>query len=163
MDKNITVREFPVVYTGEVTVELRHGKRVYDVVKHHNSGTTEFFEYVLRVVAGSVEPENRPAYIYLMSGDSTIIPYGILYESASNVTSNLTSANIDFAFFIPEAVLPSSVTSISGFKIAALSSTGFENKIYAEVDFSSPISVAAGSNIYLKWTLQIGNGSDDTI
>lgn len=165
MDKNISVKEFPALYTGEVTVELKRGSKTYEVIKQHNVGTSEFFEYILRVASGAVDPGNRPAYIYLISGnDSTLVPYGILYEAASNVSTTTSedhshdTASIDFTFFIPETVLPSTTQSVKGFRIASLSSVNFNNKIYAIINFDSPISVQAGSNIYLKWTLTLGNG-----
>ena len=167
MDKNLSIREGSSLYDGNVTLELRHGKRTYEVIKKHNHGTFEFFKYILEVAVGGYSPEDRPAYLYLLTGptgnESTIIPYGILYEASTNVndlgTSEEPRASIDFTFFVPETVLPSESTSINGIRISPLSSKSFNQTYYAQVDFDSPVTLSANTNLYLTWRIELSNNN----
>jgi len=155
---NIKVKDVTRLYSGEATVVLKQNGLTYNVIKQHNAGTTEFFNFILNCIMGNVIPNKRPAYLYIYSNmnSAPVINFPILYEGAEVTTVGSTGvSSCDFTFLVPNSILPE--TQLAGFKINRLDSTDYTNKIYAVVEFDSPISIAQNTNLYITWHLEIGN------
>ena len=151
--KEIITRDGASLYSGEAILTLKHGNRTYKTIKEHNTGKPAFFSFILRCVVGGSLPEKRPGLLWLYSTASgspeTLLSFPVLYEGTSSVTT-LTdgSATVSYNFLIPDTFLQEQFT-ISGLRINALDSTGFTDKVYAEVNFNQDINIESKTNLYI--------------
>ena len=171
--KQVLVKDGTSLYSGEVTVTLKHGERTYKVIKQHNQGTQAFFEYIFRSIAGVPDASKRPMFLYLEAENGeSVLSYGVPYESDSQsdskktpyrtiYTESLPGDNIvtsmNYNFMLPNTLIPRTF-SFTGFRINAGDSNGFDDKVYAKVSFDSPIQVTSNSNLVVTWKLSITNG-----
>ena len=167
VNKEIKVNEKTALYSGAATITLKHGKRTYKVIKKHNRGTTDFFKYILRVLVGGSLPTKRPSYLYLYTkngnSEEPILSFPILYEGTSEVSVQENSASVTYSFLIPDTFLPER-TTISGFRINALDSDGFDDKVYAVVDFSDePVAIESSTNLYITWRVTLSGDSTESV
>ena len=59
-------------YTGKLTVKLSYGKgKPYKIIEQHNTGTADFFVYILNCIRGTFSPKDRPYYMQLWDKDFT--------------------------------------------------------------------------------------------
>lgn len=158
--KEIITNDGLTLYSGEAILTLKHGNRTYKTIRKHNNGTRAFFSFILRCVIGGSLPEKRPGLLWLYSEDTgspeTVLSFPVLYEGTSSVTTDDGSATVSYNFLIPDTFLQEQFT-ISGLRINALDSTGFTDKIYAEVDFDQTVRIESKTNLYITWKLTIGN------
>jgi len=159
-ERTIKAKEKTSFYSGEATITLKHGKKTYKVIKQHNTGTVELFTYMLRCMVGGSLPEKRPALLYLSTGEGSssrpILSFPILYEGTTNITTGTSSASVSYTFLIPDTFLPESF-SIDGFRINSLDSSGYDNGVYALVDFDAPVNIESNTNLYITWKVTISN------
>lgn len=162
--KEIITKDGVSLYSGEAILTLKHGNRTYKTIKKHNKGSAAFFSFILRCVVGGSLPEKRPGLLWLYSGETgsaeTLLSFPVLYEGTSSVTTGSSEegeyATVSYNFLIPDTFLQEQFT-ISGLRINALDSDGFNDKIYAEVDFGQTIQIESKTNLYITWKLTIGN------
>lgn len=153
MDKNLKSNSGAGVYSGRINLKLKNGGLTYKTVKQHNSGTAEFFKYILNCVKGSILPNDRPGHVKLIY-DTGISRYGVMYESVSDAESYGSSENpmasITYKFLIPETIVKSGT-------IVGLQLESVRGVVYAVVELENSVDIDVNTNIELEWELNLTN------
>lgn len=150
------------VYSGNITITLKHGTKTFDVVKAHNAGTKEFFSYILNCIKGYNDYNNRPGYIYVYSDNDFAIKSintPILYSDVSepvgvdgiSSANTLDAASMTYSFLIPDTLI--SGKTIKGLQLVSLA----DKQVYAEVILEVPIIANANTNVEIDWKLNLSN------
>jgi len=160
MDKKVEVGEKSSVYSGNIKLTLKKGTTPYKIIKKHNTGTFEFFKYILKAVRGDVLPNDRPAHVkliyYINETTERISKYGVMYNDKPKVSDSyigtIPKATMTYNFLIPETVVELG-------KIKGLQLESANGVIYAKVYFKNDelVEINKNTNIELDWELNICN------
>ncbi len=152
-----------VGYKGQVEIGLiKNGKKYKKVTT--NSGKSELFTYICECLAARLNPNiqvdlsNRPGKLRIMSGSTQIVAYDIGLSDVQ-ITPGIGEGPSDvvFSFLVPGTSVYQK--SFQDVQLLAMKSDTKSGTILAEAHFKNSITITdIDTNIYVTWTLSIGNG-----
>lgn len=172
-NKHIKAKSFSQVYKGNVTITILRGKKPYRVIKEHNLGTVDFFEYICKCIMGYNMSNEVPTYIFPCgdsSGQDRLINFGVATDGLPTVVKDSVNdiCALKYTFLIPGTIIQNK--PIKSFQLCSLggSNPSAQKTVYATLmvpgqgDQGGEITVTnINDNILIEWDLAISNGSTD--
>lgn len=162
-NKNLKVKSNTNVlaYTGDLKITLNHGSRTYKVIEHHNTGTAEFFRFMLNCIRGVVAPLERPYLLYLYKDKdcqqlTTRIAFQLTSDSEPTMYKNSEGLGDDYAQTSFTTFIADNY--IAGKEFAGVKITTMAGVEYARISLDEPIHIeGSDTNIAIDWVITLGN------
>ena len=73
-------------YFGEVTVQLKNGKKTISKYTYHNNGKNPLFKFIAEALAGNFNVENRPCKLKLFSKTTNEDPSNPVFSTNTHIS-----------------------------------------------------------------------------
>lgn len=149
-------------YSGMVRIKLYSGnsKQPYKVIEKHNTGTAEFFKFILNCIRGINVPRERPWYMELWDKEFTTQKVGVGFQligdSAPVIlaeTDNHLEDRVQMSFnaFIAD-------NYISGRSFQGIRITNLDGVEYSLIKLDDIVEITGqNTNVSIDWVITLGN------
>lgn len=150
---------------GNVNIKIIDSPTRQREYNYHNSGTEEFFKYLLTMMlSGETNINQRPGHIDIIGDDgSSLLSQTVLYSDTTRIETaggKDPYAKVSYNFFIPYTLIKNK--SRDSFKKLLLKSID-SSKTYAELELAKGLTLTSTSNIEATWTIKLSNGNEATV
>ena len=147
-------------YSGGVKITLSHGSKPFKVINQHNTGTADFFKYILNCIRGYESAAGRPYFLELYDKDFHEKVTGIAFQLSSDSEPikfdsesgySDDAAQVGFTTFIAD-------NYIAGKKFQGVRILNLKKVIYADVLLRELIVIEGNNtNVAIDWVITMGN------
>ena len=164
--KSIVTKSGSIGYSGKVTVKLSHGNdKPYKIIKQHNTGTADFFVYILNCVRGNNSSINRPYFLQLWdknfkekkSNTNFVIESNTVPDKIAETDSHEEdAAQIAFTCFLAD-------NFIAGRSFQGIKLVNYYGVEYARIQLENLVEITGTStNMAIDWVIRLGNNQVST-
>ena len=158
--KKVTTKTGGFGYSGYVRIKLSRGDKPYKIIEQHNTGTADFFKFILNCVRGVNSPKDRPYYMQLWDKEfnTQIVNTNFILDTNSTPiikvetdTHENDEVQASFTAFMADSFIAG--RSFQGVKIVSYS--GVE---YARIALDNLVEITgSNTNVAIDWVINLRN------
>lgn len=144
-----------ISYSGAVKIRIKDR-----VIEKHNTGTVDFFKFILNCIRGNNLPKERPYFLWLYDGNfnNKIVNMGFVLSSDSEPTPVIgeyeygdDAAVVSFTTLIADSY-------ISGRSFQGIEITNYNGVPYARIKLDDIVEIeGSNTNVVIDWVITLGN------